>query len=55
VDQEIHGFDLDVNMIPFGNIDKMGDGIRMAWEVGAAEEGMGVLEMYRFGPGTDTL
>jgi fumarate reductase flavoprotein subunit len=44
------GFDLDVNMIPFGNIDKMGDGIRMAWEVGAAEEGMGVLEMYRFGP-----
>jgi len=44
------GFDLDVNMIPFGNVDKMGDGIRMAWEVGAAEEGMGVLEMYRFGP-----
>jgi len=44
------GFDLDVNMIPLGNIDKMGDGIRMAWEVGAAEEGMGVLELYRFGP-----
>ena len=44
------GFDLDVNMIPIGNVDKIGDGIRMAWEVGAAEEGMGVLEMYRFGP-----
>jgi len=39
------GFDLDVNVIPVGNVDKMGDGIRMAWEVGAAEEGMGVLEM----------
>ncbi len=44
------GFDIDVNMIPVGNVDKMGDGIRMAWEVGAAEEGMGVLEAYRFGP-----
>ena len=38
------GFDLDVNVIPIGNADKMGDGIRMAWEAGAAEEGMGVLE-----------
>ncbi|MBN2061353.1 MAG: FAD-dependent oxidoreductase [Deltaproteobacteria bacterium] len=44
------GFDLDVNMIPIGNVDKMGDGIRMAWEVGADEEGMGVLEVYRVGP-----
>lgn len=44
------GFDIDVNMIPVGNVDKMGDGIRMAWDVGAAEEGMGVLEAYRFGP-----
>jgi fumarate reductase flavoprotein subunit len=44
------GFDLDVNVIPVGNVDKMGDGIRMAWEVGAAEEGMGVLEMLRAGP-----
>jgi len=44
------GFDIDTNMIPVGNVDKMGDGIRMAWEVGAAEEGMGVLEAYRFGP-----
>ena len=44
------GFDLDVNMIPIGNVDKMGDGIRMAFEVGAADEGLGVLEMLRTGP-----
>jgi fumarate reductase flavoprotein subunit len=44
------GFDLDVNVIPIGNVDKMGDGIRMAWEVGAAEEGTSVLEMFRMGP-----
>ena len=44
------GFDLDVNVIPVGNVDKMGDGIRMAWEVGAAEEGMGLLELFRAGP-----
>jgi fumarate reductase flavoprotein subunit len=44
------GFDLDVNVIPVGNVDKMGDGIRMAWEVGAAEEGMGLLELFRVGP-----
>ena len=41
------GFDLDVNLFPLGNINKMGDGIRMAWEVGAAEEGMGVLQLWR--------
>ena len=44
------GFDIDVNMIPVGNVGKMGDGIRMAWEVGAAEEGIGMLQAYRFGP-----
>jgi fumarate reductase flavoprotein subunit len=44
------GFDLDVNAIPIGNVDKMGDGIRMAWEIGAAEEGMGLLELFRVGP-----
>jgi fumarate reductase flavoprotein subunit len=41
------GFDLDVNLYPIGNINKMGDGIRMAWEVGAAGEGMGVLQLWR--------
>jgi fumarate reductase flavoprotein subunit len=44
------GFDLDVNILPIGNVDKMGDGIRMAWEVGAAEEGIDVLEVFRVGP-----
>jgi fumarate reductase flavoprotein subunit len=44
------GFDLGINVIPVGNVDKMGDGIRMAWEVGADEEGMGVLELLRAGP-----
>ena len=44
------GFDLDVNLIPIGNVDKTGDGIRMAWEVGGAEDGMGVIEIFRAGP-----
>lgn len=44
------GFDLDVNAFPIGNVDKTGDGIRMAFEVGAAEEGLGVLETYAAGP-----
>ncbi len=44
------GFDLGVDIIPAGNIGKMGDGIRMSWEAGAAEEGMGPLELLRLGP-----
>ena len=44
------GYDLDVNMLPIGNVGKMGDGIRMAWEVGAAEAGIDLLEMFRIGP-----
>jgi fumarate reductase flavoprotein subunit len=44
------GYDLDVNMVPIGNVGKMGDGIRMAWEVGAAEAGIDLLEMFRIGP-----
>jgi len=44
------GFDLDVNVVPVGNVDKDGDGIRMAFEVGAADEGLGVLELVRVGP-----
>jgi fumarate reductase flavoprotein subunit len=44
------GFDLDVNLIPVGNTDKMGDGIRMAWEAGAAEENKNLLELFRVGP-----
>ena len=44
------GFDLNVNLVPIGNVDKMGDGIRMAFEAGAADEGLGLLELYRVGP-----
>ena len=44
------GFELNKNLLPVGNVDKFGDGIRMAWEVGAAEEGIGVMELYRAGP-----
>ncbi len=43
------GLDLGVNLFPVGNIDKMGDGIRMAHQIGAASEGIGVLEMLRTG------
>jgi fumarate reductase flavoprotein subunit len=44
------GFDLDATVVPIGNVDKTGDGIRMAFELGAAEEGLGVLELVRAGP-----
>jgi fumarate reductase flavoprotein subunit len=43
------GLDLGVNLIPVGNKGKMGDGIRMAFQVGAAAEGLGVLELLRTG------
>ncbi|MBN2321783.1 MAG: FAD-dependent oxidoreductase [Acidobacteria bacterium] len=49
------GFELEKNLIPIGNTDKFGDGIRMAWEVGAAEEGIGVVELYRVGPITTEI
>ena len=39
------GWELDVNVVPVGNVDKTGDGIRMAYEVGAGNEGLGVLEL----------
>jgi fumarate reductase flavoprotein subunit len=41
------GFDLGANAIPVGNVGKMGDGIRMAFQAGAAEEGLGILEFLR--------
>jgi fumarate reductase flavoprotein subunit len=44
------GFDLGVNLMTVGNVDKTGDGIRMAWEAGAADEGKSLLELYRAGP-----
>jgi fumarate reductase flavoprotein subunit len=44
------GFDLGVNLEVVGNTEKTGDGIRMAFESGAAEEGIRTLELYRVGP-----
>ncbi len=44
------GFELGVNLFPVGNTGKTGDGLRMAWEVGAAEEGVSTIEMFRVAP-----
>ena len=44
------GFELGRDVIPIGNTGKMGDGIRMAWEAGAAEEGISLLELFRVAP-----
>ncbi len=33
------------NLLPFGNEGKMGEGIQMAWEAGAASEGTDVLQL----------
>jgi fumarate reductase flavoprotein subunit len=44
------GYDLDVNVFAWGNTGKMGDGIRMTWEAGAAQEGLGAQELIRVGP-----
>jgi fumarate reductase flavoprotein subunit len=44
------GLELGRTVTPMGNTGKMGDGIRMAWEMGAAAEGMGVLHLIRVAP-----
>ena len=44
------GLDLRKNIFPISNAEKHGDGIRMAWAAGAAEEGMGVLNFSFGGP-----
>ena len=44
------GFDLGANLFPVGNTGKTGDGLRMAWEVGAAEEGVETIELFRVAP-----
>ena len=49
------GFDLGENLLPVGNVDKTGDGIRMAFELGAAEEGIGTVELFRVGPSRQEL
>lgn len=37
------------DLIPVGQIGKDGDGIKMAWNAGAAEEGVSVMQLYRPG------
>ena len=44
------GHDLGVDLIAVGNTGKMGDGIRMAWEAGAVEDGIEALELVRVAP-----
>lgn len=44
------GHDLGVDLIAVGNTGKMGDGVRMAWEAGAAEEGIEALQLVRVAP-----
>ncbi len=44
------GFDLGSNLFAVGNTGKTGDGLRMAWEAGAAEEGVETIEMFRVAP-----
>ena len=44
------GFDLGENLFPVGNAGKMGDGIRLAWDMEAGAEGMGVLHLIRVAP-----
>jgi len=48
--KEYSGFTLGVDLFPAGNFDKVGEGIKMAWSVGAAREGMGVLQITEGGP-----
>ena len=48
--KQFTGLDLGENVFPISNMGKDGDGIRMAWEAGAAEEGMGVLQLTGGGP-----
>lgn len=48
--QKYTGLELGRTVMPMGNTGKMGDGIRMAWEMGAAAEGMGVLHLIRVAP-----
>lgn len=44
------GYELGADVHAVGNMGKMGDGLRMAWQLGAAAEGLGTLEALRVGP-----
>lgn len=45
-----YGYELGKDLTAVGHEEKMGDGIRMARELGAAEEGMGVFQLIRVSP-----
>jgi fumarate reductase flavoprotein subunit len=49
------GFEIGVDMFPRVDVGLMGDGLQMAWDAGAAEEGMGLVEMeyWLSGPGLE--
>jgi len=44
------GYDLGVDLHTVSNTGKTGDGIRMAWQLGAAQEGVEALELVRVAP-----
>jgi fumarate reductase flavoprotein subunit len=49
------GFEIGVDMFPRVDVGLMGDGLQMAWDVGAAREGMGLVEIEYWLPGTGLL
>jgi fumarate reductase flavoprotein subunit len=48
------GLDLGINLFGLGYSKKTGEGIEMAWEAGAGEEGTGVL-LFNFGTPPETI
>jgi fumarate reductase flavoprotein subunit len=44
------GYELDTELVAVGNTGKTGDGIRLAWEAGAAADGLEALELVRVAP-----
>jgi fumarate reductase flavoprotein subunit len=44
------GYELGTDLVAVGNTGKTGDGIRLAWEAGAAADGLEALELVRVAP-----
>ena len=44
------GYELGTELVAVGNTGKTGDGIRLAWEAGAAADGLEALELVRVAP-----
>lgn len=45
------GFEIGIDMFPRVDVGLMGDGLQMAWDVGAGAEGMGLVEIEYWLPG----